>query len=63
MLLGFGHRPPEPPVTGRAAQTKWWERIRSLIFLAALVAGLGLLLAGFIGGTIFLGGYLLEQAV
>ncbi|MGI9603279.1 MAG: hypothetical protein ACR2QE_15435 [Acidimicrobiales bacterium] len=61
MQIGFGNRPPQPPVVGPAAQVQWWERIRSLVILAALVLILGLVLAGLIGAVVALGGYLLEQ--
>lgn len=61
MQIGFGTRPPEPPVVGPAAQVQWWERVRSLVILAALVLALGLLLAGIIGSIVVLIGYFLEQ--
>lgn len=61
MQVGFGNRPPEPPVVGPGAMVQWWERVRSLIVLAALVLALGVVLAGLIGAFVAVGGYLLEQ--
>ena len=61
MQVGLGNRPPEPPVVGPAASVQWWERVRSLVILSALVLVLGLLLAGLIGAIVAIAGYLLEQ--
>jgi len=61
MQVGFGTRPPEPPVEGSGARVQWWERVRSLVILAALVLALGLLLAAVIGALVGVAGYLLEQ--
>ena len=61
--IGLGTRPPRPPVVGKKAWVQWWERLRSLVLLAAVVATLGLLLALAIGVFVFLLGFLLEQAV
>ena len=61
--LGVGSRPPRPPVVGRKAWIQWWERLRSLVLLTAVVASLGVLLAAAVGVFVFLLGFLLEQAV
>ena len=61
--IGFGSRPPKKAVVGKKAWIQWWERLRSLVLLTAVVAALGLLLAAAIGLVIFLLGFLLEQAV
>jgi hypothetical protein len=46
-------------VTGRRARVRWWQRVRALVVLAAIVTALGVLVAvlvgiAFIGGTILL---------
>jgi hypothetical protein len=52
-----------PVVYGAQARVRWWERIRALMGLGAMVVVLGLALAAFIGATFFVGGFLLEQLV
>ena len=52
-----------PVVYGAQARVQWWERIRAMCGLGAMVLVLGLALAAFIGATFFVGGFLLERAV
>ena len=42
---------------------RWWERIRAIIVLAALVVGLGIALAAVVGITVLGLGFLLERAI
>ncbi len=51
------------PVVGRKAYVRWWERIRAIIVLAALVVGLGIALAAVVGITVLGLGFLLERAI
>jgi hypothetical protein len=52
-----------PVVYGSQARVQWWERVRALCGLGAMVFVLGLALAALIGATFFVGGFLLEQLV
>ena len=61
--LGIVRRRVDRPVVGRKAYVRWWERIRALIVLAAIVVGLGVALAAIIGVTVLGAGFLLERAI
>lgn len=61
--LGLGYQQPEQPVLGKNAKVRWWQRLRAVVMLAVIVVLLGILVAGLVGATIFLAGYLLETAV
>ncbi len=43
---------PHRAVTGVDAQTRWFERIRSVLFLALLALALGILLAAVLGSVV-----------
>ena len=62
-LLGIVRRRVDRPVVGRKAYVRWWERIRALIVLGAIVIGLGLLLAVVVGVMILSLGFMLERAI
>lgn len=62
-VLGILRRRVHRPVVGRKAYVRWWERIRALIVLAAIVVGLGVALAAAIGVSLIVVGTFLEQAV
>lgn len=62
-VLGLIRRRVDRPTVGRKAYVRWWERIRSLIVLAAIVIGLGIALAATIGVTVLGAGFLLERAI
>ena len=51
------------PVVGRKAYTRWWERLRAVIVLSAIVVSLGIALAAIVGVTVLSLGFLLEQAI
>ena len=61
--LGVGLQPPRRVVTGRRARIRWWHRVRSVVLLAVFVVGGGIALATVVGVTIFLSGFLVEQAI
>ena len=61
--LGVWFHPPRRVVTGRRARIRWWHRVRAAVLLAAFVIGGGIALATVIGVTIFLSGFLVEQAI
>ena len=62
-VLGIVRRRVDRPVVGRRAYVRWWERIRALIVLTAIVVGLGLLLAVLVGVTVLGLGFMLERAI
>ena len=62
-VLGLVRRRVDRPVVGRKAYVRWWERLRAIIVLAALVVGLGIALAAVIGITVLSLGFLLERAI
>lgn len=47
-------------VRGPNTKVRWWERVRSMMILLAIVVALGVLLALGIGLLLFLGGVALE---
>ena len=61
--LGIVRRRVDRPTVGRKAYVRWWERVRALIVLAAIVVGLGVALAAIIGVTVLGAGFLLERAI
>ena len=61
--VGLVRRRVDRPIVGRKAYVRWWERIRAIIVLAALVVGLGIALAAVIGIAVLGLGFLLERAI
>ncbi|MEC7402800.1 MAG: hypothetical protein VYD93_01845, partial [Actinomycetota bacterium] len=61
--IGLVRRRVDRPIVGRKAYVRWWERIRAIIVLAALVVGLGIALAAVIGIAVLGLGFLLERAI
>ena len=61
--IGLVRRRVDRPIVGRKAYVRWWERIRAIIVLAALVVGLGIALAAVVGITMLGLGFLLERAI
>ncbi len=61
--IGLVRRRVDRPIVGRKAYVRWWERIRAIIVLAALVLGLGIALAAVIGIAVLGLGFLLERAI
>lgn len=61
--LGIVRRRVDRPIVGRRAYVRWWERIRALIVLSAIVVGLGIALAVIIGVIVLSAGFLLERAI
>lgn len=61
--IGLVRRRVDQPTVGRKAYVRWWERIRAIIVLAALVVGLGIALAAVVGITVLGLGFLLERAI
>ena len=61
--IGLVRRRVDRPIVGRKAYVRWWERIRAIIVLAALVVGLGIALAAVVGITVRGLGFLLERAI
>lgn len=62
-VLGIVRRRVDRPVVGRKAYVRWWERIRAIIVLGAMVVALGIALAAVIGLMILSLGFLLERAI
>ena len=61
--IGLVRRRVDRPIIGRKAYVRWWERIRAIIALAALVVGLGIALAAVVGITVLGLGFLVERAI
>ena len=61
--IGLVRRRVDRPIVGRKAYVRWWERIRAIMVLAALVVGLGIALAAVVGITVLGLGFLLERAI
>ena len=61
--IGLVRRRVDRPTVGRKAYVRWWERIRAIIVLTALVVGLGIALAAVVGITVLGLGFLLERAI
>jgi hypothetical protein len=62
-VLGLVRRRVDRPVVGRKAYVRWWERLRALVVLAAIVVALGVAVAAVIGITVLGLGFLLERAI
>lgn len=62
-VLGIVRKRVDRPVVGRKAYVRWWERVRAIIVLSAIVVSLGVALAAVIGVTVLSFGFLLEQAI
>ena len=62
-VLGIVRRRVDRPVVGRKAYVRWWERLRAISVLAAIVIALGLALAAVVGITVLGLGFLLERAI
>ncbi|MGB1681356.1 MAG: hypothetical protein ACPHFO_03365 [Acidimicrobiales bacterium] len=62
-VLGIVRRRVDRPVVGRRAYVRWWERLRALIVLGAIVVALGIALAAVVGITVLGLGFLLERAI
>lgn len=62
-VIDLVRRRVDRPIVGRKAYVRWWERIRAIIVLAALVVGLGIALAAVVGITVLGLGFLLERAI
>jgi len=62
-VLGLVRKRVDRPVVGRKAYTRWWERLRAIIVLSAIVVALGVGLAAVVGITVLSLGFLLEQAI
>ena len=61
--IGLVRRRVDRPIVGRKAYVRWWERIRAIVVLAALVIVLGIALAAVVGITVLGLGFLLERAI
>lgn len=61
--IGLVRRRVDRPIVGRKAYVRWWERIRAIVVLTALVVGLGIALAAVVGITVLGLGFLLERAI
>ena len=61
--VGLVRRRVDRPIVGRKAYVRWWERIRAIIVLAALVVVLGIALAAVIGIAVLGLGFLLELSI
>ena len=61
--LGIWFQPPRRVVTGKKAQIRWWQRLRSFVLLATFVIFGGIAVATAIGVFLFLSGFLIEQAI
>ncbi len=62
-VIGLVRRRVDRPIVGQKAYVRWWERVRAIIVLAALVVGLGIALAAVVGITVLGLGFLLERAI
>ena len=61
--VGILRRSVERPVVGPKAYVRLWQRLRSLIVLAAIVVGLGIVVAVVIGVIVIGLAFLLENAI
>ena len=61
--LGIWFQPPRRVPTGRQTHIRWWHRVRSVVLLALFVVMGGVATATAIGITVFLSGFLVEQAI
>lgn len=62
-FFGLARRAVPRPVVGPKSYVRWWERLRAVIVLGAIVVVLGFLLAAMVGVIVLAVGFLLEQAI
>ena len=64
-LRGLGILPKglAKPVVGPKAYVRWWQRLRSLVVLVAIVVGLGVAVAIVVGVVVVGLAFLLENAI
>ena len=62
-VLGLARRAVPRPVVGPKAYPQWWQRIVALLVLAAMVVGIGFVVAALVGFLVVVAGFLLEQAI
>ena len=62
-LAGIWFQPPRKVATGKKAKIQWWHRLRSIIFIVAIVVGGGMAIATVLGVIFFASGFLLEQFI
>ena len=62
-VLGLARRAVPRPVVGPKAYPQWWQRIVALLVLAAIVVGIGFVVAALVGLLVVVAGFLLEQAI
>jgi len=62
-VLGIIRRRVPRTVVGKKAYVRWWERLRALVVLTAIVVALGIALAAAIGVIVLGAAFLLEQAI
>ena len=61
--VGILRQPVQRPVVGPKAYVRLWQRLRSLIVLAAIVVGLGIVLAVVVGVIVLGLAFFLENAI
>ncbi len=61
--VGVLRQPVQRPVVGPKAYVRLWQRLRSLIVLAAIVVGLGIVLAVVVGVIVLGLAFFLENAI
>ena len=61
--VGVLRQPVQRPVVGPKAYVRLWQRLRSLIVLAAIVVGLGIVLAVAVGVIVLGLAFFLENAI
>ncbi len=61
--IGLIRRRVRRPVVGKKAYVRWWERLRAMVALGAIIIALGIALAAAVGVLILGAGFLLEQAI
>ena len=62
-LSGIWFQPPRKVSTGEKAKIQWWHRLRSILFIVAIVIGGGIAIAAVLGIVFFATGFLLEQFI
>jgi len=61
--VGVLRQPVQRPVVGPKAYVRLWQRLRSFIVLAAIVVGLGIVLAVVVGVIVLGLAFFLENAI
>ena len=61
--VGILRQPAQRPVAGPKAYVRLWQRLRSLIVLAAIVVSLGIVLAVVVGVAVLGLAFFLENAI